>query len=102
MYYQVLRVSTEWTSCRMGSTAFSSYDPLQYTGMWKLCPEHNETHNYPVQVIHLDTILRSTHLFPCFGEGFLPGEMKQSDALDAWDKYLVNHFIDYHTHQLLS
>ena len=104
---------------------FSYYDPLQRkdipcaliswfthpndipqrdedTGMWKLCPEHNESNDYPVQVIHVDAILRSAHLLPCFGKGFLPVGLKQSDALDAWDEYLVNHFIDYHTHELLS
>jgi hypothetical protein len=32
---------------------------------------------------------RGAHLLPCFGEGFLPAEVKDSDALDVRDMYLV-------------
>jgi hypothetical protein len=71
--------------------------------MWKLCPKRDKNGECPIQVIHLDTILRGAHLLPCYGEGFLPlaTELKYSDALDAWDYYFVNHFIDYHAHALL-
>ena len=37
-----------------------------------------------------------------YGEGFLPTELKYSDALDAWDYYSINAFIDYHAHALLT
>jgi hypothetical protein len=77
-------------------------EPDAVTGMWKLCPEHDENGKCPVQVIHLDTILRGAHLLPCYGEGFLPTDLKYSDALDAWDYYFVNQFIDYHAHALLT
>ena len=75
--------------------------PDKVTGMWKLSPECDENGKFPVQVIHLDTILRGAHLLPCYGEGFLPTELKYSDSLDAWDSYFVNQFIDYHAHALL-
>jgi hypothetical protein len=68
-------------------------EPDKVTGMWKLCPECDENGEHPVQVIHLDTILRGAHLLPCYGEGFLPTDLKYSDALDAWDFYFVNQFI---------
>ncbi|KAH9976470.1 hypothetical protein BJV74DRAFT_781825, partial [Russula compacta] len=55
-----------------------------------------------IQVIHLDTILHGTHLLPCYGEGFLPEEMTHNNALDAWDIYFVNQFIDYHAHKLFA
>src|ERR1700760_3052594 len=71
------------------------------TNMWKLCPERDEDGRHPIQVIHLDTILRGVHLLPCYGEGFLPVELTYTDALDAWDAYFVNQFIDYHAHELL-
>jgi hypothetical protein len=70
--------------------------------MWKLCPERDEDGQHPVQVIHLDTILRGAHLLPCYGEGFLPVGLTYTDALDAWDAYFVNQFIDYHAHELLT
>ena len=76
--------------------------PDKVTGMWKVRPEHDESGECPVQVIHLETILRGAHLLPCYGEGFLPSELKYSDALDAWDYYFVNQFIDYHAHALLT
>ena len=74
----------------------------EITGMWKVCPERDEKGHHPVQVIHLDTILRGAHLLPCYGDGFLPEEITYNDALDAWDSYFVNHFIDYNAHALLT
>ncbi len=72
------------------------------TDMWRVCPEQDENGQHLVQVIHLTTILRGAHLLPCYGEGFLPEEMTHNDALDAWDAYFVNQFIDYHAHKLLT
>lgn len=74
----------------------------EVTSMWKVCPEQDDDGQCPVQVIHLDTILRGAHLLPCYGTGFLPEEMTHNDALDAWDSYFVNQFIDYHAHELLT
>jgi hypothetical protein len=54
-----------------------------------------------VQVIHLHTIFRGIHLLPCYGEGFLPADLECDKALDAWNEYFVNHFINYHAHELL-
>jgi hypothetical protein len=73
----------------------------EVTGMWKVCPEQDDDGQYPVQVIHLDTILRGAHLLPCYGKGFLPEGMMHKDALDAWEMYFVNQYIDYHAHELL-
>jgi hypothetical protein len=72
------------------------------TNMWKVSPEHDEDGQNLVQVIHIDTILRGVHLLPCYGEGFLPVDLTHNDALDVWDSYFVNQFIDYHAHELLS
>lgn len=76
--------------------------PDKVTGMWKLCPEYDENGKSPVQVVHLDTILRGAHLVPCYGEGFLLTDLKYSNALDAWNYYFINQFIDYHAHALLT
>jgi hypothetical protein len=70
--------------------------------MWKVVPKHGANDEWLVQVIHLNTILQGIHLLPCYGEGFLPADLECDDALDAWNKYFVNHFIDYHAHQLLA
>ena len=76
--------------------------PDKDNGMWKVCPECDENGGHPVQVVHLDTILRGAHLLPCYGVGFIPVELKCNDALDCWDAYFVNHFIDHHAHELLT
>jgi hypothetical protein len=55
-----------------------------------------------VQVIHLNTIFQGIHLLPCYGEGFLPADLEYDGALDTWNEYFVNHFIDYHAHELLA
>jgi hypothetical protein len=69
--------------------------------LWKLQCEQDAHGEYPVQVIHLGTILRGAHLLPCYGEGFIPVDFKSTDALDAWDAYFVNQFIDHHAYKLL-
>jgi hypothetical protein len=71
------------------------------TGMWKVAPECDENNGQPVQVIHLNMIFQGIHLLPCYGRGLLPANLEGDEALNAWDEYFVNHFIDYHAHELL-
>jgi hypothetical protein len=71
------------------------------TNMWKVSPEHDEDGQNLVQVIYINTILHGVHLLPYYGEGFLPVDLTHNDALDVWDSYFVNQFIDYHAHKLL-
>jgi hypothetical protein len=73
------------------------------TGMWKVVPEMygDDTDEYPVQVISLDTILRRIHLLPNIGPGTMPRGFSYENALDAFEEYYVNQFIDYHAHELL-
>jgi hypothetical protein len=72
------------------------------TQMWVVTPESDGNGHQPVQVIHIDTILRGVHLLPHYGSRFLPEDFTYTDALDAFDRYFVNQFIDYHAHELLS
>ena len=72
------------------------------TGMWAVCAEYDENGDQPIQIIHLDAILRGIHLLPCFGSGFLPENFNYTGALDAFVTYFVNQFIDPHAHKLLS
>jgi hypothetical protein len=69
--------------------------------MWKVVPECSANDEQLVQIIHLNMILRGIYLLPCYGEGFLLADLECDDALDAWNEYVVNHFIDYHAHELL-
>jgi hypothetical protein len=76
--------------------------PNEKNGMWKVYPEYNKNGGYPVQVIHLDTILRGAHLLPCYGVGYIPAKVGCDDALDYWESYFVNQFIDHYAYELLT
>jgi hypothetical protein len=78
--------------------ALEAPDPA--TGMWVFKPEiHGGKPTF--EVIHLDAIVRGAHLLPQYGTGFIPEDFSYVDALDAFKLYLVNHFADYHAHELI-
>jgi hypothetical protein len=70
-------------------------------GMWEFRPEMVGSRP-TLEVIHLDTIVRGAHLLPNYGRGFLPEDFDARSALEAFRSYFVNHFIDYHAHELLQ
>ncbi|KAI0289302.1 hypothetical protein BC826DRAFT_1092819 [Russula brevipes] len=74
--------------------------PDPSTGMWVLKPEVLGGKR-SLEVIHLDTIVRGAHLLPQYGSGFLPEDFGHVDALDAFKLYFLNHFVDYHAHELI-
>jgi hypothetical protein len=78
----------------------ASEHPDPGTGMWALKPEVLAGKS-TLEVIHLDTIVRGAHLLPQYGSGFLPEDFHYSDSLDAFKLYFINHFVDYHTHELI-
>ena len=51
-----------------------------------------------LDVVHVDTILRSAHLLPVFGEDPVPPYLSYADALDSFQAYYVNRYIDHHAH----
>jgi hypothetical protein len=78
--------------------ALDAPDPA--TGMWVFKPEI-QGGKPTLEVIHLDSIVRGAHLLPQYGTGFIPEDFSYVDALDAFKSYLVNHFADYHAHELI-
>ena len=76
--------------------------PDRSTGMWVMEPEYDQSGQCTIEVIHLDTVLRGAHLLPHYGSGVLPEDFSYTDALDAFDSYYVNHYVDHHTHELLT
>lgn len=71
------------------------------TGMWMVKPEGTRRHR-PVQVIPLKSIARGTHLLPKYGAGVLPDYITYINALDEFQVYFVNPYIDHHCHEFLS
>lgn len=71
------------------------------TGMWSVKPEGMRSHQ-PVQVIPLKSIARGAHLLPKYGVGLLPEYITHTNALDEFEIYFVNPYIDHHCHEMLS
>jgi hypothetical protein len=70
------------------------------TGMWTVKAEGTRTRR-PVQVIHLKSIARGAHLLPKYGVGPLPDHISYANALDEFQTYFVNPYIDHHCHEFL-
>lgn len=68
------------------------------TNMWTVKPEGTRN----VQVIPLKSIARGAHLLPKYGVGLLPDFVTYTNALDMFQVYFVNPYIDHHCHEFLS
>jgi len=71
------------------------------TGMWVVAPEGTSAHR-PVQVIPLKSIAQGAHLLPKYGTGSLPDSISYINALESFQFYFVNPYIDHHCHEFLS
>ncbi|KAF8258340.1 hypothetical protein EI94DRAFT_1622907, partial [Lactarius quietus] len=52
------------------------------------------------EVIHLDSIAPAAHLLPVYGSSHVPEDFNHHHALDAYDTFFVNHFINHHNSQV--
>jgi hypothetical protein len=77
-------------------------EPDEDTGMWVVLPEFQRNGHRTLDVIHLDSIARATHLIPVFGPLFVPEELHFSEALDSYRAYFVNNYVNHHSHEFLS
>ncbi|KAF6744017.1 hypothetical protein DFP72DRAFT_1036008 [Ephemerocybe angulata] len=75
-------------------------EPDPVTGMWVVEREEIEG-ECPVQVIPLASIVRGVHLLPVYGKGRLPETLSYVTALEDFERYFVNSYIDHHAHELL-
>ncbi|KAK7684227.1 hypothetical protein QCA50_012551 [Cerrena zonata] len=75
----------------------SDTQPDPETGMWIVEPEVDDNGHNMNSVIHVDTILRSAHLIPVYGNITLPAGFHFSDSLDAFSEYYINRYADHRT-----
>ncbi|KAI0669707.1 hypothetical protein C8Q78DRAFT_977285 [Trametes maxima] len=74
-------------------------DPV--TGLWIVKPELHGGH--PVMgLVSVDAIVRSCHLVGVYGLTRIPSGFHFSQSLDAFRKFFVNPYADYHVHELLK
>jgi hypothetical protein len=80
-------------------------EPDEDTNMWVVAPEFvgvGRQRRPNLAVVHLDTVVRGSHLLPLYGHSALPEDFHYSRALDAFRAYFVNKYADHHTYELLS
>lgn len=72
------------------------------SGMWMVRPSFHEDGSQELSVIHLDTIIRASHLMPIFGAQFIDGDVSFHNSLDSFAGFYVNKFIDHHSFEIPS
>lgn len=76
-------------------------EPDSDTGMWIVAPDVVSNHTYPMDIISLDSIIRSAHLIGVAGEDYIPREVGPSESLDVFREFYVNKFADHHSHEMV-
>jgi len=74
--------------------------PDDDTGMWMVELEHDR--EWPIfQVIDVNSIAHGAHLLPIYGSSRVPEDFSHHDALDWFQSFFVNKFMDHHTFEFL-
>ncbi|KAI6140854.1 hypothetical protein BKA82DRAFT_166559, partial [Pisolithus tinctorius] len=76
-------------------------EPDKLTGMWMVAPSLVED-SLHLAVIHIDSIIHSTHLLPNFRDKYVPPYVNCHNSLDIFHRFYVNHFTDHHLFKLAS
>jgi len=79
----------QWFSC-VGDS------PDNHTGMWVVKSDSDET----TSIIHLDAVVRASHLLPIFGDGPVPRTLAFTDTLNTFNRFYVNKYIDHHAFEI--
>ncbi|KAF8258465.1 hypothetical protein EI94DRAFT_1780909 [Lactarius quietus] len=83
---------------------FSTVDdtPDDESTTWIVEPDYLPGNKPFLEVVHLDSILRSAHLIGVAGQNFLPSYPKLDFlmALDLFRSFYVNKFADHHAHKI--
>jgi hypothetical protein len=77
-------------------------EPDADTGMWTVQLECDRRGTPTVQVVQLETIARGAHLLPIYGKERVPDDFSYHDALDSFNSFFLNHFIDHHAHEFIT
>ncbi|KAI0323168.1 hypothetical protein GY45DRAFT_1265050, partial [Cubamyces sp. BRFM 1775] len=80
---------------RVGST------PDEDTGMWIVKPSKLRGGLPLLSIIHVDTIYRAAHLIGVSLNKAIPADIDHYNALDRFDTFYVNKFIDHNAFELL-
>jgi hypothetical protein len=54
----------------------------------------------PTSIIHLDAVVRTSHLLPIFGNESVPRTLAFTDTLNTFTRFYVNKYIDHHAFEI--
>ncbi|KAG2041499.1 hypothetical protein BDR03DRAFT_932314 [Suillus americanus] len=81
-----------------------SDEPNPGNGMWMVKPSFLdlELNTRELSIIHINMIIRATHLLPIFGKGCVPQKATFHETLDTYRQFYVNKFADHHSFEIAS
>ena len=92
---------TQIQVCDSSIGLFMVTSVIRILGMWTVTQERDCRGKPTCEVIHIDSIARVAHLLPIYGSSRVPEDFDYHDALDAYNAFFVNHFIDNHAHEFI-
>ena len=75
-------------------------DRGENTGMWIVEPDVSDDGKAVVAIIHLDAVVRASHLLPVFGEGRVSKTLSFTDTLDTFTRFYINKYADHHAFEI--
>jgi hypothetical protein len=72
------------------------------TGMWMVQPAVTDDGSPDISVIHLDCVVRATHLLPIYGDNPIPRSISLHNSLDAFVAFYVNKYVDHQAFEIAS
>ena len=64
--------------------------------------EHDRHGQLAIEIIDVDSIARGAHLLPIYGFSRVSDDFSYHDALDIFNSFFINHFINHHTHEFIT
>ena len=89
-------------SCVLINWFIHDDEPDRDTGMWTVQMEHDRHGQLTIEVIDVDSIARGAHLLPIYGSSWVPNDFSHHNALDSFNSFFVNHYIDHHAHEFIT
>ena len=74
--------------------------PGDNTGMWVVKPDVLDHGEAFTSIIHLDMVVRASHLIPVFGPEHVSKTLSFTDTLDAFSSFYVNKYVDHHAFKI--
>ncbi|KAF8220424.1 hypothetical protein L208DRAFT_1333809 [Tricholoma matsutake] len=70
-------------------------------GMWTVEPDMSDDgETVEVSIIHLDTIVRASHLLPVFSEEHVYKTLSFTDTLDTFTRFYINKYADHQAFEI--